>query len=88
MTVPEAVADVLVRVECTPHATDAEVPIRLLVLNADGKTLIRMNFTPDQARSSAQRVSRILSWFIPVDSARRIGDGLLRAAVTVWSTRN
>ena len=84
----EATADVCVRVECLPHATDAEGPVRLLVLTESGTLLGRVSLTPAQASASARGLVRILDRFLPSSAARRIGDGLQTAAVTVWAARN
>lgn len=84
----EALTEILIRVECVPHAPDDAGPVRLLALTSDGTTLARLTFTPTQARSTARGLARILAQFIPDDSARRIGEGLRQAAVTVWAARN
>jgi hypothetical protein len=87
--VSKALTDVCVRVDCLPHGTDDEYPVRLSVLsNTSGATLVRLLFTPSQAEASARGLSRVLAQFLPADAAERIGAGLKTAAVTVWATRN
>lgn len=84
----DATTDVLIRVECLPHAADDDGPVRLLLSTVGGTTLARLSFTPSQARRASYGMDRVLGQFIPADVARRIGDGLRTAAITVWSARN
>lgn len=84
----DSATDLCIRVECLPHARDDEGPIRLMMLTDGGETLARVTFTPAQARASVHGLTCILGRFLPIESARRIGDGLLTAAITVWAARN
>ena len=76
------------RVECMLYATDREGPVRLVLVGADDETLATLRFTPDRARDAGPAVSRLLSQFMPRGESHRVADGLLKAAVRVWASRN
>lgn len=88
MAVSDSTTDMCVRVECCPHALDAEGPVRLLLVDGSERLLARLAFTPAQARSSAYGMGRILCRFLPPESAHRVADGLRTAAIKVWAARN
>lgn len=76
------------RVECLPHAHDHEGPVRLLLVGEGGRTLATLKFTPNRARDAGPTLSRLLTHLLPQSEADRVADGLLKAAIKVWSARN
>lgn len=76
------------RVECVTHAHDYEGPVRLLLVGESGKTLAILRFTPSRARDAGPALSKLLTHLLPPSEARRVSDGLLKAAIKVWSARN
>lgn len=84
----DGTANVRVRVECVPTARDEHHPIRMVIVGEDDVELARMKFTPAQANDSAAALARLMGQFLPVQQAWKLADGLRRAAITVWATRN
>ena len=76
------------RVECMPYAPDSEGPIRLILVGWGGRSLATLSFTPDRARDAGPAISKLLAQFMPRVESHRVADGLLKAAVRVWSARN
>lgn len=76
------------RVECLPYASDAEGPVRLLLIGEADRTLATLRFTPERARDAGPALSKLLAHFLPRAESYRVADGLLKGAVRVWSTRN
>lgn len=81
-------AVVSLRVECVPYVADAAGPVRLVLVGAEDKTLATLRFTPERARDAGPAISKLLAQFMPKVESYRVADGLLRAAVRVWSVRN
>lgn len=80
---------VLVRVECLPHLTDSDFPIRLLVVDAEGgEVYTELKFTPETAREASGSVGALLGSLLSETHARRLAQGLRTAAVKVWASRN
>lgn len=79
---------VSLRVECLPYAPDHEGPVRLLLLDIDRQTLATLRFTPNRARDAGPAISRLLGRFLPASDSQKVADGLLKAAIKVWSARN
>lgn len=76
------------RVDCMPYADDAEGPVRLILLDGGMNVLATLKFTPERARDAAPAISKLLAQFLPRTDGYRVADGLLKAAVRVWATRN
>jgi hypothetical protein len=80
--------DVRIRVECVPTAKDADLPIRLILAGPDDETLTELKYTPARAYDTAGSLARLLSQFMPSRQSWKVAEGLRKAAITVWSTRN
>lgn len=84
----EPATAIRIRVECNVYAPDAELPIRLLVIDTDDTVLTELKFTPDRARETAYSVGRLLGNFVSLAESHKLAQGLRSAAVKVWATRN
>lgn len=80
--------DVRLRVECLPHVSDDEYPIRLVIIDDDDIELAELKFTPQKAIDVAVPLSRLLADFIPATDRRKLAEGLRLAAIKVWAARN
>lgn len=77
-----------IRVECDLYASDAEFPIRLLVVDDNDDVLTELKFTPTTARETAYSVTRLLGHFVPLSDSHKLARGLCDAAAKVWAIRN
>ena len=84
----DGTTNVRVRVECVPTARDDQHPIRMILADEDGKELAAMKFTPQQAHDTANSMAKLMGKFMPRRQSWKIADGLRKAAITVWATRN
>lgn len=84
----DGTTDVRIRVECMPHASDEEHPIRLVLIDNDDNQLTELRFTPSRATDSAASIAKLLGEFIPRIDSWKLADGLRLAAIKVWATRN
>lgn len=80
--------DVRLRVECLPHVSDDEYPIRLVIVDDDDVELAELKFTPQKAVDTAVPLARVLADFIPATDRQKLADGLRLAAIKVWAARN
>jgi hypothetical protein len=79
---------VRIRVEIIPHAHDHEGPIRLVLVDDDGNDLTELRFTPTRAADSAASLARLLGNYMPPQQSWKLADGLRKAAIKVWASRN
>ena len=83
-----SIDNVRVRVECLPTARDEDHPIRMLLVDENGTELAAMKFTPSRAYDSATSLARLMGQFMPRRQSWKLAEGLRKAAITVWASRN
>ena len=80
--------DVRILVECMPHYTDDQFPVRVVLLDNDGEELTELKFTPSRAIEQAMPIARLLSGFVPRADTHKLAEGMRIAAIKVWAARN